>query len=285
MWTSFVFVAKTSVKVLIKPGEKAFAAEQGRASVSLSAALFWILLVNAVAILLSIQGKTMFAEWVQSGQTFEWYPPSLYERVLRAYGEVRILSTFLYLEIVKSYAGLWFHSRLLDLVGSTVYAIGTHFLVDVPIWQQNSVRIILSPTLFLVKAGAYHFIATLLGGRGRFRHYVFFLVAIGVPTSLLRSVLKFLPYAGGRVAAIYSDSSFVMDQDWYYGLSLLTSAIAILVTVYWIVLFYFVTKTEYHISWWRAAIAVAVSYATGFAIGTIPSYAFLGLMEAVRLYR
>lgn len=39
MWTSLVSVAKTSVKVLIKLVEKNFVAEQGRVSVTLSAAI------------------------------------------------------------------------------------------------------------------------------------------------------------------------------------------------------------------------------------------------------
>ena len=39
MWTTLISVAKTSLKVLIKLAEKTIVAEQGRVSVTLSAAI------------------------------------------------------------------------------------------------------------------------------------------------------------------------------------------------------------------------------------------------------
>ncbi len=283
MFTSFISMPKTWANVLTKPNEQTFAAERSRSSVTLSAALTWVVLVSAVAILLSIQRTTLTEEWMLYGYVQDWYPPDFIARILQTLGEIRIFLTLLHLEIMKLYGWLWFRSGLFELIGEPVSIAGYYFLFDIPDWLRVMVKIILSPVFFLIKVGAYHCIATLFGGRGQFGRYAYLIAAFGVPIAILRIPISFLPLAGGRLVAILSDSSLMVDQDWYYALLSPTAIIATFVTVYWLVLFYFTTKVEHEMPRGRAIIVTVVSYLIGFMLSTIPTYTLLGLMEAGRL--
>ena len=283
MFTNFISMPRTWTNVLTKPNEQTFAAERSGSSVTLSAALTWVVLVSAVAILLSIQRTTLTEEWILYGYVQDWYPPDFIARILQTLGEIRIFLTLLHIEIMKLYGWLWFRTGLFEFIGEPVSIAGYYFLFDIPDWLRVMVKIILSPVFFLIKVGAYHCIATLFGGRGQFGRYAYLIAVFGVPIAILRIPISFLPLAGGRLVAILSDSSLMVDQDWYYALLSPTAIIATFVTVYWLVLFYFTTKVEHEMPRGRAIIVTVVSYLIGFMLSTIPTYTLLGLMEAGRL--
>ena len=286
MRINLIDMFRTWMNVLAKPGEQIFDAERNKPYATLKTALTWILLINAMAILLRLQRSALLDEWIVYGYSSGWHPQSiLIEKYAQTMGTIRVFLTYLHLEMATLYGKMWLNSGLFDLVAEPAYVAGYFFLVTIPEWMRTSVKIVLSPAFFLVKVGAYHCVATLLGGRGQFRHYVYFLAAIAVPVSILYRFLDFLPLAAGRVVAVLSDSALMMNQDWYYMLLAPTGNIATVVTVYWLVLFYFATKVEYRLAWWRAVICTVISYPLNSLLSSSLTYAFLGLIEAGKLLR
>ena len=143
----------------------------------------------------------------------------------------------------------------------------------------------LSPAFFVIKAGAYHCIATLFGGRGQFRHYVYFLVAIAVPTSIINKLLDFLPLVIGRAVAVLSNSTLMVDQDWFYMTQGLIGNVSAIVIVYWLVLFYLATKMVYGLSRLRALVCTVIFYPLNFLLSSSLSYVYVGMFEAANSFR
>lgn len=92
--------------------------------------------------------------------------------------------------------------------------------------------IIITPIFFLIAVGIVHLIATLFGGRGDFGRYAYLSAAITAPISIVNGVLAFIPVLGGCVA--------------------------LLISIYSIVLNYFAVKVAYSLSSGRAIAVILV---------------------------
>ena len=92
--------------------------------------------------------------------------------------------------------------------------------------------IIVTPILFLIAVGIVHLIATVFGGRGDFGRYAYLSAAISAPISIVNGFLAFIPVLGGCVA--------------------------LLISIYSIVLNYFAVKVAYSLSSGRAIAVILV---------------------------
>ena len=284
MHNKFTSALRTWTNVLTRPGEQVFAAERKNTTATLSTALWWILLINAMTILLNLLNTTLLDEWIlhRNVQDLSALPEVIAE-ILSIFQDISIASTHLYLAIASLYGRFWVHSGLYELIGNSVYIAIFHYFVEMPSWSRSIVKIVLSPMFFLVKAGAYYYLATLLGGRGRLGRYAYLLAAISVPTAAIHLFNDLLPLVGGRIAAVLTNSTVMANQDWYNLILAPTGIISTCVTVYWLVLFYFATKVEHEMPWARAIVATVGSYLINFMLSSMPSYLVLGLIEARRI--
>ena len=91
---------------------------------------------------------------------------------------------------------------------------------------------IFTPLGFLIGAGIFHLIATLLGGRGNYGNYTYLLASFEAPIAVINAVISFIPVAGGCLAVILS--------------------------IYSIVLTYFATKVEYNLTSGKAIAVVLI---------------------------
>lgn len=115
--------------------------------------------------------------------------------------------------------------------------------------------IIFTPILFLIAVGIVHLIATLFGGRGDFGRFAYLSAAISAPISIVNAVLAFIPVLGGCVA--------------------------LLISIYSIVLNYFAVKVAYSLSSGRAIAVILVPlivvFALVFCVGFFFAAALAGL--------
>jgi hypothetical protein len=65
-------------------------------------------------------------------------------------------------------------------------------------------NIVLMPIFFLIGAGILHLIATVLGGKGDYGRYAYLLATFYVPLSIVASVISIIPVLGGCVAMLLS---------------------------------------------------------------------------------
>lgn len=290
MRTKFISMLKTWKNVITKPGEQTFAAERSKPSATLKTALAWILLAGVIAALLDILLTTLTEMWVIPPDEVDSSEPSSFTMmIVQPIMNLILRYFFLYREFTKLYGWLWLHSGLFDLAADSVNRIVYYIyyiLEEIPSWQRAIAKGLLSPVSFLVKVGMYHCVVTFWGGRGQFGRYAYLLAAIAVPMTFLDSLLDFLPLAVARLVAVLPGSSFMAGQIWYYSLSgSATFAASLIVLVYWLVLFYFSTKVEHGMTWWRAVIGVVTSYLVVFVLRTVWPYGLLGLFEAGRILR
>lgn len=287
MRTKFISMFKTWKNVMTKPGEQTFAAERSKSSATLRTALVWILLAGVIAALLDILLNTLTEMWVIPPNEVDFSHPS--DFILVIDGAIIFVNynlILLNIEFAKMYGWLWVHSGLFDLAADFVFGIASFILEDIPGWQRSLAKGFLSPVSFLVKVGMFHSVVTFWGGRGQFGRYAYLLSAIAVPMTFLYTLLDFLPLAVARLVAVLPGSSYMASQYWYYILSgTATNAASIIVLAYWLFLFYFSTKVEHGMTWWRAVIGVVTSYLVFFVFWTVWPHGFVGLMEAARMLR
>lgn len=88
----------------------------------------------------------------------------------------------------------------------------------------------LAPIAFFFWTGLYHLIANLLGGEGSYGRFAFLYAAINAPLTILSAVLGFIPLLG--------------------------SCLALLMSIYGIVLLVFAVGAEYHLSNGRSVAVV-----------------------------
>lgn len=287
MRTNFISMFTTWKNVMIRPGEQAFAAERSKASATLRTALVWILLAGLVAALLDILLAALTEMWVLPPNEVDFsqatsFPVMVFQPIMN----LRMNYFFLFQEFVELYGWLWLHSGLFGLAGNFVYHSVYNIATEIPRWQWTLARGLLSPGSFLVKVGVYYCIATLFGGTGQFGRYAYLLAAIAVPFTFLNSLLDIMPLAVARLVAVLPHSSFMAGQNWYYSLlGTATFAASLIVLAYWLVLFYFSTKVEHGMTWWRAVISVVTSYLVVFVLRTVWPYGFMGILEAGRMLR
>ena len=131
----------------------------------------------------------------------QWKAPTrnFPNKILQAFGLFRIWLFNQSLDIAGWFGILWFHSgSLYELVARLDYFV-TALVVKAPVWN----RIIgvglslLSPVFFLGNVGIYHYLSTLLGGRGQFSRYAYLLAAFGAPLTIVKSLLAFSTFGRG----------------------------------------------------------------------------------------
>lgn len=286
MRTILISMLKTWVHVLTKPSEQTFDAERSKSSATVSTALAWILLASVMAALLSILRTTLIDFWLVPGPEMDWYePPNFIHKTLISFKNVKLEISILYSKMASLYGSLWLHSGLFDLIGRSVINVVSHFLYDIfaaiPLWQRRIVVSLLSPVSFLVKVVIFHYITTLLGGRGLFGRYAYLVAAYDAPITILKSLLDFLPLVGGGIVAVLPGSSLMVGQNWYYALSNVGYVVfAIIPAVYWLALTYFATRAEHGLTEGRAIAGIFVSSLLGVVISTSPLAGFMGLVHA-----
>lgn len=286
MRTILISMLRTWANVLTNPSEQTFDAERSKSSATVSAALAWILLASVLAALLSILRTTFIDIWVIPGHEMDWYEPHNFIRKILIFSrDLRLEISLLYSEMARLYGSLWLHSGLFDLIGRSVINVVSHFLYDIfvgiPHWQRHIVVSLLSPVFFLVKVVIFHYISTLLGGRGLFGRYVYLVAAYDAPITILESLLDFLPLVGGGIVAVLPGSSLMVGQNWYYALSNVGYVVlAIIPAVYWLALTYFATRAEHGLTEGRAIVGIFVSSLLGVVISTSPLAGFMGLVHA-----
>ena len=286
MYISLIAMLKAWSNVLTKPGERTFATERSKASATLKTALVWILLAGLMISLLDIMRTALSEMWVLPPDELEWPSlPSNFTIFLDQYiGNLSIRILNLNFEFAKMYGWLWIYTGLFDLTANSVYRIANYIVLEIPSWIRDIAKGLLQPVSLLIKVGMYHCVATLWGGRGQFGRYAYLLAAIGAPISILYALLDFLPLAGGGIVAILPGSSFMAGQIWYYRLQFHgIFFISYIVLAFWLVLFYFATKVEHELSWWRAIIVVVISYPLVYILGTIHPYGWMGLFDAAKM--
>ncbi|MCY3707753.1 MAG: YIP1 family protein [Caldilineaceae bacterium] len=274
-------VINTWANVVTKPGEQVFATERHRTTATLSTALWWILLASTVAILLRLLNVELLDAWMNDRNAQDWeLLPSFISELLHVFQNVSIANTHLFLATVSLFGKFWIYSGLFDLIGNSAYIASFYYFAEFPEWSKVVVKITFSPALFLLKAGVYHYLAILLGGRGQFGRYAYLLASISVPITVIHLINDFLPLVGGKLGAILTP---MPDLYWYSWMLAPTRIISACTIVYWLVLFYFATKVEHEMRWKQAIVATLGSYLMNFMISSLPEYLLLGLAEARRL--
>lgn len=100
--------------------------------------------------------------------------------------------------------------------------------------------ILVTPIAFLIGVGIIHLIANLLGGRGDYGRFAYLSAAIQAPVSIVSSLLGFIPVVGGCVA--------------------------LLISIYSLVLEYFAIKVSYKLTSGRAIAVIAIPLIAAFLL-------------------
>lgn len=111
--------------------------------------------------------------------------------------------------------------------------------------------IIITPIAFLIGVGIIHLIANLLGGRGDFGRFAYLAAAIQAPVSIISSLLGFIPVLGGCVA--------------------------LLISIYSIVLEYFAIKVSYKLTSGRAIAVIAIPLIAAFLLAMCVAFAIAAI--------
>ncbi len=288
MRTRITAMLQTWVNVLTRPGEEVFAAERGKSSATLSTALTWIFLASVMAALLGLLWTKLEAMWEMPPVELDWSQADVFRddvfRLTSMIGEAhaQFVSTrsMAVREVTGWFSYLWLHSGGFDdFIGTLVWHLN-RFLVARSMWEW-SLRIsgvLLSPLFFLVSVGIYHYIATLLGGRGQVGRYAYLVATFGAPITILKSLPGFLPLVGASAAAFLPGATVLIVTIWHKAFELFVSAgIPVILSVYWLALTYAATKVEHGLTRGRAVVSVAASSLLVFVIRNSIIYGFWGL--------
>lgn len=285
---SITAMLQTWVNVLTRPGEKVFAAERGKSSATLSTALTWVFLASVMAALLGLLWTKLEAMWVMPSVELDWSFADVFKddvfRLTSMIGEAhaQFVSTrsLAVREVTGWFSYLWLHSGSFDDI---IFALVWHlnrFLVARSMWEWSLPigRVLLSPLFFLVSVGIYHYIATLLGGRGQVGRYAYLVATFGAPITILKSLPGFLPLVGASVAAFLPGATVLVVTIWHKAFELFVSAgIPVILSVYWLALTYAATKVEHGLTGGRAVVSIAASSLLVFVIRSSIIYAFWGM--------
>ncbi|MCL4836153.1 MAG: YIP1 family protein [Caldilineaceae bacterium] len=115
--------------------------------------------------------------------------------------------------------------------------------------------IILTPIFFLIGVGIIHLIASMLGGKGDFGRYAYLSAAISAPISIVNAFLGFIPVVGGCVA--------------------------LLLTIYSLVLNYFAIKVAYSLTSGRAVVVILIPLALLIGITICVAFVFAAAMAGM----
>ncbi len=274
---------KTWTKTLTRPGEKVFAATRDKPSATLAAALAWILLATIVAALIGLMKAKLTGMWVIPPPEMEWPAPSKFRlEIAEIWGLYVVERSLILSKIWKFFGKLWAHSGLIyiDIFGIDIFRFDRFLQSNLNIIDWG--RILLSPVFFLVSVGIYHYIATLLGGRGQFGRYAYLVAAFGAPITILKSLLSFLSLGGVGLAAVLPGTPHMTGQHWYYELHFFIATLGSLfiLPAYWIFLMYVATKVEHGLPGWRVIIGVVTSSLLVLAIRIGIVHGYLGLYQA-----
>ena len=208
-------ILQTWINVLTKPGEEVFAAEREKSSATLSTALLWIIAASVITALLGALQAT------------------IYSSPMGGFGQI------------------------MDLLPADLQnEFGTAEEEGAPGGAAfNFAVIIFGPLFFLIGAGIYHLIASVLGGRGQYGRYVYLTATYSAPLMIVGSVLGFIPVLGG--------------------------CLSLILAIYQFVLTYYAVKVEYGLSQGRAIVVVVIPVVAGLALVVCLVTVVLGTMVAV----
>lgn len=289
MRSSLTSMLKTWANVLTTPSDQTFAAEQSKSSATLSTALAWTLLASIIALLLVFLRMTLTEMWVLPPHEMEWHQPSNF--IIEILHSIAMLKTWLFTlrsKVAGGHSILWFHFGSLPDGAFEFELLVTHFLPDTPNrrWIMAIGISMLSPVFFLGTVGIYHYIATLVGGRGQFGHYVYLVAAFSAPIAIAKSLLYFLPLAVLSLTAVLPGTSLTVVQSWYYWVSFpFAFGITVIPAVYWLALIYFATKVEHGLTGVRTIVGISVASLLVFVLRNSLQLALMGLYDAMKLIR
>ena len=188
-------IFKTWKNVLTKPSEQTFSEERNSSSATLSNALAWVLLASVAAVFLSAAEKAIVDMWEVPIEEMHGHVPSdLYVRLSMVLVNPIVVLTDIGLDIIDLYAKFWSSSDiLLNAVSKVAYPFAG-FVTRLPEWQAGIALEVLNPVLALIRVFLYHYIAILLGGKGKIGRYAYLVAAFGVPLTILSSLIDFLPW-------------------------------------------------------------------------------------------
>ncbi len=208
-------ILQTWINVLTKPGEEVLAAEREKSLAKLSTALLWIIAASVITALLGVLQAT------------------IYSSPMGGFGQVVDLLP----------ADLQNEFGAVDEAGTPS---GAAF---------NLAVIFFGPVFFLIGAGIYHLIATVLGGRGQYGRYAYLSATFSAPLMIVGSALGFIPVLGG--------------------------CLSLLLGIYQFVLTYYAVKVEYGLSQGRAIVVVVIPVVGGLALAVCLVTVVLGTMVAL----
>jgi hypothetical protein len=159
---------QTWLRVVTNPNEPVFEEERQKPQATLSTALIWMVIVGAIAAVLSLIQSVISAGALQSSitQALAMYdlPPELRSQLEQV-----------------------LNSGVLGGLGG----LGLGAIITVPIG-------------FLISTGIYFVIAKLLGGKGEFGRYAYLNATFSAPLTILSSLLSLIPGLGGCIAIFVS---------------------------------------------------------------------------------
>lgn len=277
--------------VLTKPSEQTFIAERDKFSGTLMYVLKWILLASMTTALLAVVRITLIETWVMGPHEIDHYD-SVPTDFFLAYQKFRMDLMYwkitLGIKFQDAYSKFFFHTRLFDSGGLFIVEQFTRIMERVSHATQfyAFMRGVLSPVYFLINVALFHYTSRLLGGQGQFTRYAFLIAAFGAPLTILRTILWYSAYVGGRIVATLPDSSLMEGSRVYYGLNHnLNFFVATILTSYWFVLAFLATKVEHKLTWWRIIIVLVIAFALGYFLKRLPTDFLMGMYGVIQLIR
>ena len=268
---------KTWKNVLTKPSEQTFITERDNFSGTLLYVLKWIFIASMTRALLAVVRITLIEVWVMDPGEID-YGDQVYSGLELAYHNFRMQiwgwQVRLGMTLQDAYSNFFYHTNLLDYGGWFLYGQFHRILRGFPYIGQfyASMRGVLSPAYFLINVALFHYSARLLGGQGQFTRYAFLIAAFGAPLTIIRTILWYSAYIGGRIVAAWPGSSLMEGSRVYYDLRYdLNFFVALILLCYWFVLAYFATKVEHKLSWWKILIVLAIAFALGEYLRRLPT--------------
>ncbi len=262
--------------VLTKPSEQTFTTERDKFSGTLMYVLKWILLASMTTALLAVVRITLIETWVMGPHEID-QSDSVPTDFIMAYQTFLVhrmhWNMTLAMKAQDAYSKFFFHTRLFDFGGWFIVEQFIRIMerVSHPRQFYAFMRGVLSPAYFLINVALFHYTSRLLGGQGQFTRYAFLIAAFGAPLTILRTILWYSAYVGGRIVAALPDSSLMEGSRAYYSLNNnLNFFVATILTSYWFVLAFLATKVEHRLTWWKIIIVLVVAFALGYFLRRLP---------------
>lgn len=278
-------IFKAWTRILTKPGAQSFAALRNSPAATLTNAIILSALFEVLFSLLRNLKKTLSTPWWPQGEAGMDLVLDVLDRIPAFISHYRYEYFQLHVDMMELYGSLWLHTGIFALCGDFVLRIFSH-IRDLPMWQFMLLDGFLAPVRFLVVLVTCNGVAILLGGRGQFGRFAFLVAIIDVVIMSIYAAVGFLPLVTGTVIQVFPGSPPMLGHWWHQFLSSINLMVVFpAILTYWFFLLYFPMRVEHGLTWWRAIVAVMISYFLLLAIETFIPFAIPeGMWEAKRLY-